>query len=72
MTEKKTEAAAVTAPAATAAPAMPPPDTTPFEMTVDHPFLLGIVDTQTGALVFLGGIVDPKETRRGSKVRLRY
>ncbi|MEI6503582.1 MAG: serpin family protein, partial [Armatimonadota bacterium] len=63
VTEKKTEAAALTAPPMPGGPAMPRPEL--FEMTVDHPFLLGIVDTQTGALVFLGGIVNPQETRAG-------
>jgi serpin B len=63
VTEKKTQAAAASigAPAAAGGPGM----MGPFQMTVDHPFLLGIVDTQTGALVFLGGIVDPRETRPG-------
>lgn len=65
VTEKKTEAAAVTVAGPGMAPPPPPVDAGPFEMIVDHPFLLGIVDTQTGALVFLGGIVDPKETRAG-------
>ncbi|MHB8994776.1 MAG: serpin family protein [Armatimonadota bacterium] len=64
VTEKKTEAAAIAgAPAAPGAP--PAPAAEAFEMIVDHPFLLGIVDTRTGALLFLGGINDPKETRAG-------
>ena len=34
----------------------PPP---PFRMTVDHPFLCAIEDSRTGALLFLGVIMDP-------------
>jgi serine protease inhibitor len=64
VTEKKTEAAAVSLFSMKCA-APPPPSFGPFEMIVDHPFLLGIVDTKTGAVVFLGGINDPKETRAG-------
>jgi serpin B len=63
VTEKNTEAAAVTS-VATATSRLPGGDG-PFLMTVDHPFLLGIVDTKTGALLFLGAINDPKETRAG-------
>jgi serine protease inhibitor len=31
----------------------------PFEMIVDRPFILAIRDDQTGALLFLGAIVEP-------------
>jgi serpin B len=65
VTEKKTEAAAVSAANTTITAPPPPPPSGPFEMIVDHPFLLGIVDTKTGALLFLGAINDPKETRAG-------
>jgi serpin B len=64
VTEKTTEAAAVTVAVGSEKAAREAPPAR-FQMIVDHPFLLGIVDTQTGALVFLGGIVDPKETRAG-------
>ena len=60
VTEKGTEAAAVTGVAME--PGMPPVAVPPFEMTVDHPFLLAIVDIQTGALLFLGAISNPQET----------
>jgi serpin B len=30
-----------------------------FTMVVDHPFLCAIVDNRTGAIIFLGAIVDP-------------
>jgi serine protease inhibitor len=56
--EKGTEAAAATMIACGAAlnPAPPPP---PFEMIVDHPFVFAISDNFSGAIVFLGAIVDP-------------
>jgi serpin B len=31
-----------------------------FDMVVDHPFLCAIVDNQTGAIIFLGAITDPR------------
>ena len=32
----------------------------PFEMIMDRPFFFVISDTQTGAILFMGSIVDPK------------
>lgn len=32
----------------------------PFTMTVDHPFFLAIQDQPTGAILFMGSIVDPQ------------
>lgn len=60
MNEQGTEAAAVTSVRveATSAPA---PVAKPFEMIVDRPFLMAIQSTETGSLLFLGSIVDPKE-----------
>ncbi len=53
--EEGTEAAAVTGVEMQwcSAPSMP------FTMSVDRPFLFAIRDNQTGALLFLGSIVDP-------------
>jgi serpin B len=34
----------------------------PFEMVVDRPFLVAIVDVESGAIVFLGAIRDPSST----------
>ena len=31
----------------------------PFIMTVDRPFFLSIVDNETGAILFMGGVNDP-------------
>jgi serine protease inhibitor len=53
--EKGTEAAAATA-VAMAASAMP---AEPVVLRVDHPFLFALRDRPTGAVLFLGRIVDP-------------
>jgi serpin B len=55
--EKGTEAAAATA-VGMAGSAAPAKDR--FTMIVDRPFLLAIRDDQTGAILFLGAIVDPQ------------
>jgi serpin B len=56
--EQGTEAAAATgvtvAAAGTTATTLPP-----VEMTVDHPFVYLIRDVQSGAIVFIGQVVDP-------------
>jgi serpin B len=59
VTEEGTEAAAVTSIGImpTSIPAQPDP---PFQMEVDRPFLVAIRDRQTGALLFLGSVVDPR------------
>ena len=31
----------------------------PFEMVVDRPFLIAVIDAETGAILFLGVIGDP-------------
>jgi serine protease inhibitor len=56
--EEGTEAAAVTSVevGVTSAPVEPEK---PFEMVVDRPFFLAIRDRQTGAILFMGAIVDP-------------
>jgi len=53
--EEGTEAAAATAVAMDVA-SVPPP---PVEFIVDHPFIFFIRDIETGAVLFLGRIVDP-------------
>jgi serpin B len=57
--EEGTEAAAATSIGImpTSIPAQPDP---PFQMEVDRPFLVAIRDRQTGALLFLGSVVDPR------------
>jgi serpin B len=54
--EQGTEAAAATAIAVPAGG--PPPRATPF--TADHPFLFLIVDRESGLILFIGRVVDPK------------
>ena len=55
--EEGTEAAAVTKVEMEATAVMP--DTEPFTMRVDRPFFFAIRDNQTGAILFMGSIVDP-------------
>jgi serine protease inhibitor len=54
--ETGTEAAAATS-VGMAMTAMP---TRPIDMVVDHPFLCAIVDNETGAVLFVGAIMNPK------------
>jgi serpin B len=54
--ERGAEAAAATVVGLTAGSA---PPTDPFNLRLDHPFFLAIRDDQTGALLFLGTVVDP-------------
>jgi serpin B len=57
--EKGTEAAAATAVSVVLTSAMEPePVSTPF--VVDHPFVFGIRNRDTGAILFMGSIVDPQ------------
>ncbi len=56
--EKGTEAAAATAITIRLTSAMPTED--PFHMVVDRPFLIAIVDDDTGLILFMGGISDPE------------
>ncbi len=64
MEETGVEAAAATAvivsDSASAVTSGPPP--APVPMVVDRPFLTAIVDVPTGAILFLGHIVDPSES----------
>ena len=59
--EKGTEAAAVTAITIRLTSAMPTEK--PFHMVVDRPFLLAIVDDETGLILFMGAISDPGELK---------
>ncbi|MBE9513277.1 MAG: serpin family protein [Chloroflexi bacterium] len=54
--EAGTEAAAATA---VIMPTAMPPGEEPVEVTVDHPFLFLIHDIQTGAILFVGCVVNP-------------
>ena len=56
--EKGTEAAAATAITIRLTSAMPVED--PFHMVVDRPFLIAIIDDDTGLILFMGGISDPE------------
>ena len=57
--EEGTEASAVTGVAACArAIVMPPVDA--FTMVVDRPFVFLIEDSQTGAILFMGVVYEPK------------
>ncbi len=56
--EEGTEAAAVTSIGVKVTSVRPEPQ--PFCMVADHPFLMAIVDGQTGAILFMGAIYEPK------------
>jgi len=56
--EKGTEAAAVTSVDVRLTTVMEPEK--PFEMIVDRPFFLAIVDGKTGIILFMGSIVNPE------------
>jgi len=56
--EEGTEAAAVTSIGVRVTSVRP--EAKPFEMIVDHPFFLAIVDGETRAILFLGAIYEPK------------
>ncbi len=56
--EEGTEAAAVTSVGVKFTSVRPGPP--PFEMIVDHPFLMAIADGETGTVLFLGAINEPK------------
>jgi serpin B len=55
--EEGTTAAAVTSIEAMAVAAPPPAER--FEMVLNHPFLLGIQDARTRAMLFLAAVSDP-------------
>jgi len=57
--EQGTEAAAVTAVTAVAMAARVVAGPPPFEMVVDHPFVVAIRDNKTGALLFLASVAEP-------------
>jgi serpin B len=59
MQETGVEAAAATAVLVAGAGAEPIPPPTPTPMIVNRPYVLSIVDVPTGAVLFLGHIVDP-------------
>ncbi len=56
--EEGTEAAAATSVEVGLTSALPEE---PFSMIVDRPFFFAIHDTQTGAILFMGSIVEPKD-----------
>lgn len=56
--EEGTEASAVTSVGVVATAAHLPK--LPFQMTVDHPFFCQIRDNQTGTILFMGTIIEPK------------
>ncbi|MBD2180202.1 serpin family protein [Planktothrix sp. FACHB-1375] len=57
--EEGTEAAAVTSVGVTAT-SVQIPQQEPFRMVVDRPFFCAIRDNQTGTILFMGSIVEPK------------
>jgi serine protease inhibitor len=57
--EEGTEAAAATA-VVMAPTSISIPTTPPFEMVVDRPFFFAIQDDQTGAILFMGSILNPE------------
>jgi serpin B len=61
--EKGTEAAAATAVVYAGCSAVPTPKGTPI--VVDRPFLYAIRDVETGAVLFLGRVLDPSQASEG-------
>jgi serpin B len=61
MQETGVEAAAATAVIMDRGELVQEPPPTPIPMTVNRPYVLSIVDIPTGALLFLGHIVDPTQ-----------
>jgi serpin B len=59
--ERGTEAAATTG-VTTAAAGSTTTTVPPVEMTIDHPFVYMIRDMQSGAILFIGQVVDPSKT----------
>jgi serpin B len=62
MQETGVEAAAATAVLVAGDSAVEEPPPVPIPMIVDRPYVLSIVDIATGAVIFLGHIVDPTQT----------
>ncbi len=62
--EEGARAAAVTALPMPPGMAGMPPGKQPFVMNVDHPFIFAICDGPTGAILFLGTIVDPEKLNK--------
>ena len=58
--EEGTEAAAATGVVMRVASAVPSKEPPPVEFKADHPYLYLIRDTQTGSLLFLGRVADPR------------
>ncbi len=59
LNEEGTEAAAVTVIGVRAGIAMPAPPP-PLEFRADHPFLFMIRDNSSGAILFMGRLVNPQ------------
>jgi serine protease inhibitor len=56
--EEGTEAAAVTSVGMRITSVRPEPE--PFKMIIDHPFFMAIADQETGTILFMGAIYEPK------------
>jgi len=59
VTEEGTEAAAATS-IGIMPTSLPAPEEQPFRMEVDRPFFAAIRDVNTGTLLFMGAIADPR------------
>ena len=60
LSDRRTEAAAATAVGMMATSAMPREPEQVIEFNADHPFIYCLTDDQTGVILFMGRMADPR------------